>query len=260
MNEVSVRLHEKTILHKISLEVEKGDFIGLIGPNGSGKSTLIKTIADLIKCSSGSLKIQGIESQTLKPKELACLISYVPQNAAIDFDFTVEEIVKMGRHVHGSLFMSTSSQDEEIVEKVLQLTGTYHLKERSILSLSGGQRQLVFIAKALAQNTPILLLDEPISALDIHFQLHILFMLQVMTQEGKTIIVVLHDLNLAARFCSKLMLLQNGEIKNYGTPEHVLTQRTVDNTYEVESDIREHEVVEALNVTALLPKRAGEKT
>lgn len=258
VNQVVVRVPGKDILRTISVEVEKGDFIGLIGPNGSGKSTLLKTMASLKIPVSGSVQIQGFESVDLKPKEMARLVSYVPQDTTIEFDFTVEDIVKMGRHIHTTRFAPDSKQDEVKVEEAMRWTGISSLKERSILSLSGGQRQLVFIAKALAQDTPILLLDEPISALDIHYQLHVLMMLKKLVMEGKTVIVVLHDLNLAARFCSKLLLLQNGEVRDFGKPEQVLTQMAVDDTYEVESDIRKHEVIEAVTVTALTPKREGE--
>lgn len=254
---LGVRIQQKEILRGITLQIEKGECIGLIGPNGSGKSTLLKSIANLQKVSSGEVLIERKNLQAFKPKQLAEIVSYVPQDTTIDFDFTATDIVKMGRHVYSSRFAPDQSNDVREAERAMQMTGVLHLKDRSVLSLSGGQRQLVFIAKALAQNTPILLLDEPISALDIRFQLSILSMLKQLANEGKTIIVVLHDLNLAARYCSKLLLLSEGEMKRFGMPEQVLSQPIVDATYGVSTDIRMNAIIDAVSVTALSTNEKG---
>lgn len=257
VDKLGVRIQQKEILRDITLQIGKGEFIGLIGPNGSGKSTLLKSLANLLKTTSGKVLIGGENIQLFKPKQLAELVSYVPQDTAIDFDFTVIDIVKMGRHVYSSLFSSDQLDDVRKAEEAMRMTGVLHMKNRSVLSLSGGQRQLVFIAKALAQNTPILFLDEPISALDIRFQLSILSMLKRLANQGKTIIVVLHDLNLAARYCSKMLLLSEGRLKQFGTPEQVLSQRVVDATYDVTSDIRMNAVVDAVSVTAISTTEKG---
>ncbi|WOV88229.1 ABC transporter ATP-binding protein [Sporosarcina oncorhynchi] len=253
LQDVDVMIEQKKILHGISFEVGAGEFIGLIGPNGSGKSTLLKTIASLQPIASGKIHINGKEVHDYKPKQLAKVISYVPQDTTLDFDFTVEEIVKMGRHVHGSRFSLNDTEGVVQIEQAMRYTGIIQLRNRSMLSLSGGQRQLVFIAKALAQETPIILLDEPISALDIRFQLQVLVMLKALSKSGKTVVVVLHDLNLASRFCTKLLLLNEGRTLGFGTTANVLRADYVNSTYKVNAIVRKDDLTEAVSVTALSP-------
>lgn len=251
LNELDVMIQQKSILNNINLDAKAGEFVGLIGPNGSGKTTLLKSIAGIQPFSAGTLQIADKEIRAYKAKQLAKLISYVPQDTTLDFDFTVNSIVQMGRHVHSSRFSFDDSDCTTEIEKAMAYTGISHLKDRSILSLSGGQQQLVFIAKALAQQTPVILLDEPISALDIRFQLKVLTMLKNLSLEGKTIIVVLHDLNLAARFCSKLMLLREGRVLGSGSPANVLRADYVNSTYKVNAVIRNDDITDAISVTAL---------
>ena len=173
VSDLSVSLGEKEILKSINITVERGDFFGLIGPNGSGKTTLLKTIAQLIPFEQGEIKVAGKDQASYKYKEMARLLSYVPQDTYIDFNFNVKDIVAMGRHAHGT-FLNRRETDEDVVKEAMIATNTWRFAEESILNLSGGQRQLVIIAKALAQDTPLILLDEPISALDVYYQMHIL--------------------------------------------------------------------------------------
>jgi len=250
VNNISVSLNEKSILKDISLSVKPGEYFGLIGPNGSGKTTLLKTIAQLIAKEKGEIEISGRPQQSYKHKEMARYLSYVPQDTYIDFDFNAKDIVSMGRHAHGGFF-NNNDEDEEIIKEAMIATNTWRFAEKSILNLSGGQRQLVFIAKALAQDTPLILLDEPISALDIYYQMHILKLLENLTEQGKTVITVLHDLNLAARFCEKIMLLKEGEIEAYGACEDVLTKSTLKETYHIHAKVREDKLIKAINITPL---------
>lgn len=252
VKQVDVEIGTKQILHQIDFDVQQGEFFGLIGPNGSGKSTLIKTIAHLQQTKQGDIQVHEIPQQTFSNKELAKFISYVPQETVVGFDFKAIDVVKMGRHAYGSLFKSDTKEDEAIVRWAMEQTDTVHLMDRSIQSLSGGQRQLVMIAKALAQDTPIILLDEPISALDVYYQLKILTMLQSLCAQGKTIIIVLHDLNLASRFCHKLMILNEGKIQKLGTPEEVLTQSTLKNIYHIDAYIDRNTHMECVTVTPFL--------
>lgn len=238
---VDVTLGKKKVLHNLHFVGEKGKVIGLIGPNGSGKSTLLKTIAKMLPTSTGRIEIQQKNQSSYSRKELAKEISYVPQDTTISFDFTVRDIVTMGRHVYSSLFRGNQPTDEQMVAWAMDRTYTTHLENRSVLHLSGGQRQLVIIAKALAQNTPILLLDEPIAALDIYYQLHILDLLRQLSKEGRTVIIVLHDLNLASRFCDQLVLLHEGRVKQIGSSEVVLTETWMKKVYDVNARI-EHDV------------------
>src|SRR5690625_1888288 len=246
LNHVDVTIDEKQILHDISFSVNQGELLGLIGPNGSGKSTLLKAIATLIPTISGDILIDNTKHLSYSQKHLAKKMSYVPQETLSAFDFTARDVVAMGRHVYGSVFKSETKKDRQRIEWAMEMTKTLPLMHQSVLNLSGGQRQLVMIAKALAQDTPIMLLDEPISALDVHYQLHILSLLKELCEQGQTMIVVLHDLNLAARFCHRLLLLNHGRIQAYGTPEEVLTEQILKDVYHVQADIRKDPSVNAI--------------
>lgn len=252
LDHVDVMIDEQKILHDISFSVEKGCLLGLIGPNGSGKSTLLKTIATLLPAASGKVLIDDENHLSYSQKTLAKKMSYVPQETLLAFDFSARDVVAMGRHVYGSVFKGETKKDKERIEWAMKKTKTDPLSHQSVLNLSGGQRQLVMIAKALAQDTPIMLLDEPISALDVYYQLHILSLLKELCEQGQTMIVVLHDLNLAARFCHRLLLLNDGSIREYGTPEEVLTERTLKEVYHVQSDIRKDPSVDALTITPFI--------
>lgn len=250
ITDLCVSLSDKAILKHISLSIRPGEFLGLIGPNGSGKTTLLKTIAQLIPYQHGQIKIAGNDQSAYKHKAMARQVSYVPQDTHIDFNFNVKDIVSMGRHAHGT-FLNRHQADKQIVKDAMVATNTWRFAEQSILNLSGGQRQLVMIAKALAQDTPLILLDEPIAALDVYYQMHILKLLQSLTEKGKTVVIVLHDLNLAARFCEKLLLLKKGAVEAYGDCQQVLTKQTLKETYHINAEIRADQLIGALNVTPL---------
>lgn len=252
LDNVHVSIDDHPILHDINVTVGKGEFLGLIGPNGSGKSTLLKAIASLIPTKQGSVKINNVHVQHVQEKERAQLLSYTPQETLIGFDFIARDIVLMGRHAHGTLFQKTSEVDMDKVVWAMEQTKTAHLAHKSILNLSGGQRQLIMIAKALAQDTAFLLLDEPTSALDVYYQLHILTTLKTLCKQGKTIIVILHDLNLAARFCNKLLLLSRGTVKKHGHPDEVLTNELLYDTYGVHPNVMKNDITNRLTITPLL--------
>ncbi len=260
IDDFSFQIGDKKILKNIDLAIEAREMIGLIGPNGSGKSTLLKSIARLHHEKTNSISLFGQATTAINQKTFSKLVSYVPQDTSIDFDFSTEEIVRMGRHVHQKRILTKEQRlaEEEMVERAMHATKTLSLAKRSILNLSGGQRQLVLIAKMLAQDTEVLLLDEPISALDIYYQLHILQLLRDLADSGKLVIVVLHDLNLAARFCTKLALLEEGELQVYGPPTEVLKKERIKKTYKVDSSIHWDEEIESVTVTALLENRKKE--
>lgn len=252
LNNVRVSIQKRQILHDINCTFPEGKMIGIIGPNGSGKSTLLKTIAQIVPNDVGSIHLNDENIHTLSQKQVAHYISYVPQETAAQIDFTVEQIVQMGRHVHRPLFTRISEQDKQIVQQAMKQANCLHLANHSVLQLSGGQQQLTMIAKALAQNTPILLLDEPIASLDIYYQLHILHMLQQLRADGKTIIIVLHDLNLAARFCDQLLLLHDGNVKKFDTVENVLTPKALMSAYNVQSKVFWNDNTNSLEVISHL--------
>lgn len=250
-NSLIVELGKKEILKSVSFQAENGSFIGLIGPNGSGKSTWLKAFAGLVRYQSGKIEINNKEITKYKPKELAKIIGYVPQDTSIGFDFPVRDVVMMGRHPHIPRFSMERKIDYERVEEALERTAITHLAEQTVTNLSGGQRQMVFIAKAIAQDPSILLLDEPISALDLNRQLQVLELIRELVDEGMTAIAALHDLNLAARFCDQLVLLNQGEVLASGTPKDVLTTERLLESYQVETVIRFDELIQSETVTAL---------
>ncbi|MED1797390.1 ABC transporter ATP-binding protein [Brevibacillus porteri] len=248
---ISIWIDGCPILRELSFSAQAGEFIGLIGPNGSGKSTLLRMVAGLTPPSSGQLKILGRPIAEYKSKQLARIIGYVPQDTSIDFDFSVREIVLMGRHPHLSRFGSERQLDRIMAQKAMQQTTTLHLADRMATTLSGGQRQMVLIAKALAQDPQLLLLDEPISALDIRYQLYVLELMRKLTGKGITAMAALHDLNLAARFCDRLVLLHQGEILSMGKPDEVLTPDIIQKAYDVHANVSIDPLLGALTVTAL---------
>ncbi|WP_339160677.1 ABC transporter ATP-binding protein [Siminovitchia sp. FSL H7-0308] len=250
-HQLVVQIGKKKILKSVSFSAIRGTFIGLIGPNGSGKSTWLKALGGLLSYQSGTIRIQNKKISSYSANQLAKMIGYVPQDTTIGFDFRVRDIVMMGRHSHIPRFGFGRFTDYERVNEAMERTAITHLSEQSVTSLSGGQRQMVFIAKALAQDPSILLLDEPTSALDLHRQLQVLELVRELVDEGMIAIAALHDLNMAARFCDQLVLLKNGEVQAAGEPKAVLTKKRLQESYHVETAIRHDELIHAQTVTAL---------
>lgn len=220
------------VVNDVSLSLEKGEFVGLIGPNGSGKSTLLRLVTHVLVPDKGRTVLAGRDIRTMPRKEFARQVAFVSQDTTINFSYKVREIVLMGRIPHlGQLELETK-KDFAIAESALKLTGTLHLKDKEIDSLSAGERQCVIIAKALAQEPSLLFLDEPTSHLDIGHQIKILDLLKKLNQENNlTIAIVLHDLNLASEYCDRLVLLDKGTIVTQGAPEAVLTYPNIETVY-----------------------------
>ncbi len=230
-----------TVLDGINLTLEQGDFIGIIGPNGSGKSTLLKNMAAVLTPTGGEIRIDGKALSRWRRRDLARRLAVVGQESGSGFNFSVEEMVSMGRYPYLDRFGSLKAEDREAVERAMHLTGSYHLRERGIFSLSGGERQRVILARALAQETPCLLLDEPTSFLDLGYQVELLELLQSLNRrEQLTVVLVMHDLNLASRYCRKLCLLYGNRIYARGTPEEVLTRENILEVYRTEVLIEPH--------------------
>lgn len=240
------------VLDNITFSAGKGECIGIIGPNGSGKSTLLKTLSKILKPTSGMVVLCGKDLESLSPKELARHMAVVPQDTNIDFDFTCVEVVLMGRNPHMGRFELEGRKEADIAMESMMLTNTWHLRERPFSELSGGERQRVIIARALAQAPSILLLDEPVSHLDINHQIEILDLVErLKTERGLVVIIILHDLNLAARYCDRLILLSENKILSTGTPEDVLTQENVRKAFKANVLVKKHPVTGYLYVTLL---------
>lgn len=241
VDKVSFYYDTLKILEEVSFEAEKGAFMGLIGPNGSGKTTLLKIIDGLLKPRRGAVYLDFREIAEMNLMEIAREVAVVPQNASPDFDFTVFDVVMMGRHPHLGRFSIENESDEERVKLWMKLTDTLHLADKSIREISGGEMQRVLIARALAQEPRILLLDEPTANLDICYQLEIMNLLRELVNKLKlTIICAIHDLNLAARYCDKIILLDHGRIRKIGRPREVLTEENIREVFKVEVKI-EHD-------------------
>lgn len=226
------------IVQNLDLQIEAGKITSIVGANGCGKSTLLKSLARLIRPTAGHVLLDGIPLQQRPSKEIARIVGLLPQSPIAPEGITVSDLVGRGRHPHQGAMSRWSSQDYAAVAQALKATRTSELANRSVDELSGGQRQRVWIAMALAQETNILLLDEPTTYLDLTHQIEVLDLLTDLNRErGTTIVMVLHDLSLAARYSDILITLQQGTVKAVGAPTEVLTTDTVREVFGLECAI-----------------------
>jgi len=229
-------------LKNIDLDVKVKDFIGIIGPNGSGKTTLLKTLTRYMQSDSGVILFNDSKIESYKPKELAREMATVVQAVNLDLALRVEDFVLLGRTPYRSRWqLSESENDFQIARKAMELTGSIQFCDRFLNTLSGGEKQLVLIARALTQEPSLLLLDEPTNHLDIAHQVNILNFLRRLNRDQElTIIIVLHDLNLAGEYCDRLILLKDGEVFRAGTPDEVLTFQNIEEVFETPVVVREN--------------------
>ena len=222
---------DKPVLDGVSLSVEKGEMVGVLGPNGSGKTTLLKIFSAVLK-GRGEVKLNGKNIQTYGKRELSRLFAMVPQESQVLFPYTVAEIVLMGRASYHSPLALEGEKDLEVARASMELTDCLSFDDRYLHELSGGEKQRVIIARALAQEPEILLLDEPSAFLDLKHQVQIFELMRRLNRErGLIIIAALHDLNLAALFFPRLVLLCDGKIYRDGSPKEVLTEKTIEEVY-----------------------------
>ena len=238
VNNIHFSIDNKKILESITARFEPRMIHGIIGPNGSGKSTLLKNICRIWEPQSGSILIHGTDYTKIPRNELSTLVTLVPQNATIGFPISVFDIVAMGRNPHLGRFEGMRQNDRDIIERALQQTNIYELKDRNINELSGGEGQLAIIARALATEASLILLDEPTSELDVKHTLEILNILQGFKEQGKTILVSIHDLNLARKFCDTISILSCGKLFYSGTPENAFAAEIIKQVFDVH--IREY--------------------
>ena len=255
---VECRYGSIKVLENISLSVKEGDFVGILGPNGSGKTTLLKSISRTLKPYRGTILLNEADIYTLKGIEVARQMAVVPQDTSIGFSFAALDVVLMGRNPHMTRFQMEGEKDLAIARKAMQLTNTWRLAERPINELSGGEKQRVIIARALAQEPKILLLDEPMTHLDIINQLEIMDLVKNLCVKEKLIILaVFHDLNLAARYCTSAILLKNGAIFAAGGLDEVLTSENIKNVFRVNAIVKKHLVTNSLFVLPLSPQKSS---
>jgi len=253
IRDVSFSYESTPILKDVTLSVDQGEFLGVMGPNGSGKTTLLRCICRVLEPRVGTILIDGRDLRKFSRSEVAKTVGVVPQSAMVDAAFTVFEIVLMGRTSHVGRFEAESIKDLEAAEEAMKKTDTLHLADRTFDELSGGERQRVIIARALAQEPRVLLLDEPTVHLDIKYQLELLELIERLNkQTGIVIVAVFHDLNLASQHCDSLILLHNGRIEAIGPPEQVLTPESIRRIYGVDVVVKRHPITNALHVAPYL--------
>ena len=221
------QVEAKTLLDGVDLEAHHGQMVGLIGPNGAGKSTFLRAISGVLRVQGGSVHLDGADLRSLSSKEVAAGMAIVPQIMPYTHGFTAMELVLMGRYPHLGRFQIEGKEDARIARDAMRLTETEQFAERTLDTLSGGERQRVIVSRALAQRPRILLLDEPTSNLDVLHQLKVLGLVRQLVDDGLTAVAAIHDLNLAARFCDRLVLLSEGRVVVEGLPEEVLTPDTI---------------------------------
>ena len=222
------------ILKGVSIEVSDKDFVGIIGPNGSGKSTLLKSIYRVLTPQSGTVFLDGNALNSYKPKESARKMAVVAQHNYYNFEFSVQDVVLMGRAPHKKAMERDNADDYRIVREALEKVNMGGFAQRSFSTLSGGEQQRVILARALAQQTQCLILDEPTNHLDIKYQLQLM---DIVRSLRLTVVSAIHDLNIAAMYCNKLFVLQNGRIIAFGPPKQVLTREFIRRVYEVEAKL-----------------------
>jgi iron complex transport system ATP-binding protein len=239
----------------VSLTVRRGERVALLGPNGSGKSTILKAVYRVNRPSAGTVLVDRESVHSLAPRELARRIAVVTQETSVEFDLRVEEMVMLARFAHKGRFEADTDHDHDVVRDALEAVGCRHLVGRSFHALSGGERQLVLVARALAQQADHIVLDEPTNHLDIRHRSDVL---DVVAEQGVTVLAALHDLGLAALYCDRVHLLADGRLHSSGTPADVITAENIDAAYGTEVLVVPHP---ESGVPQLLPRRssAGKK-
>jgi iron complex transport system ATP-binding protein len=250
---------EATVLDGVSLTVGAGRTLGVVGPNGAGKTTLLRTMNGTLAPTAGEVDVHGERMDDLDAREAARLVATVPQGTGIDFSFTVRQTVGMGRTAHVGRFEREGATDREAVERAMARTGVAELADRPVTAVSGGERSRVLVARALAQEAPVLVLDEPTASLDINHQIRTLELVDDLADGGRTLVTAIHDLDLAARYCDELVLLADGGVLAAGPPTAVLTEANLAAAFDARARVATDPVTGSPRVTAL-PDADGRAT
>jgi iron complex transport system ATP-binding protein len=230
----------RLVLSRVSLAVGRGELVGILGPNGSGKTTLLKLLGGSLSPTSGTVSLDDRPLSEWPRREVARRVAFVPQETHAAFDFTVLDIVLMGRFPHLGAFALEGPEDLAISRRALEATGTAEFETRPFATLSGGEKQRVVIASALAQSPELLMLDEPTASLDVGHQLEVQALLRRLNRDGVTMVLSTHDLNLAAALCHRLVLLREGQVLSAGPTNEVLTPAAIRTLYGVDADVEHH--------------------
>ncbi len=237
------------VLSEASLSVDRGEFLALVGPNGAGKTTLLRTVNGLLAPDAGRVLVDGDDVVALSARETSRRVATLPQETNLAFAFDVREVVAMGRTPYRSRF--GRPDDGDVVDAAMERAGIDHLADRPVDAVSGGERQRVLLARALAQETPVVLLDEPTASLDVNHQVETLELVRTLVASGRTVVAAIHDLDLAARYCDRMALLADGAISAVGPPDEVLSPDALEAAFDVPVAVSEHPVTGTPTVTAL---------
>ncbi len=257
---LSFSYNRKEALHDLNFNIAGGDFISILGPNGSGKSTLVNLISKVLKDYKGKIEIKGTDIRKLNSYDVAKMVAVVPQDNNPGFNFTVFEMIMMGRYPYVSRFGTEKKEDFDMVRAVMERTETYSFANRKYSELSGGEKQRVIIAQALAQNSPILLLDEPTSHLDINFQIEFMNLFLSLNKQGnRTVVGIFHDINLAIQSSRKIMLLKEGKIYNFGSTEEIINRENISSVFGSDVFVGKNPVTKKLYVSPVFSPAASGK-
>ena len=246
-----VSFDDLDVLSAVDVTVERGTFVGFVGPNGAGKTTLLRTMKGTLTPDSGEVRLAGDAIADLTARETGRRVASVPQNTSLSFDFPVRTVVEMGRTPHLSRFGGHGADDAEAVRRAMERADVVQFADRSIRTVSGGERQRVLLARALAQETPALLLDEPTASLDVNHAIRTLELVRRLVDDGKTAVAAIHDLDIAARYCDKLVLIAGGDVRASGPPREVLTADALRDAFDAETFVGDDPVTGAPSVTTL---------
>lgn len=242
----------RSVLKDVSFTLGKGEIVGIIGCNGAGKSTLLKTIRGMLSKQSGTVSYFGKALEAYTDKELAMKIAYLQQHVEVGFGYTGKDIVMAGRYPYMKWWERESNEDEKLALACMDYTGTVELADRPVTEVSGGQKQRILIAKVLAQQTPIIFLDEPTTGLDMVYQEEIFRFAKALAAKGKTVLMVVHELNLASKYCSRILLLGEGTLLADGAPAQVFTEALLSRAYKADICVERDEINHNLSISTRL--------